>query len=440
MPSIRQRALELRRERTDLINQAREILDGAEERDDGLLTQEEQNSYDALMNRVAEMLNTIERLEGQARMERDLQNPLEMPAPHEPGGPGDGEQQRFEFVSRGLRNAYETTPEFLAMEEWRRLVNLSDEARARSYLRWLRTGNVTGEEMRALQVDSDTVGGFLVTPMQMVDRLIQAVDNAVYVRQWATVFSVPNADSLGAPSLDTDPADPTWTSELAIGSEDSSMAFGRRELHPHPLAKYIKISNTLLRKVPSVEELVRSRLSYKFAVTMENAYLNGSGSGRPLGVFVASDDGISTSRDVSTGNETTSIKFDGLIEAKYTLKQQYWPRARWIFHRDGVKQIAKLKDGNGQYIWRESVRVGEPDRVLGIPAFMSEYAPNTFTSGEYVGLLGDWSYYWIADSLMMSFQRLVELYAATNQTALIGRMESDGMPVLEEAFVRVELA
>jgi len=251
---------------------------------------------------------------------------------------------------------------------------------------------------------------------------------------------VPNAESLGAPSLDTDPADPTWTSELAIGSEDSSMEFGFRELNPHPLAKYIKISRKLWRKVPSVESLVQQRLGYKFGVTAENAYLNGSGANQPLGVFTASDLGIPTSRDVSEGNLDDEIQFDGLIEAKYTLKSQYWPRARWIFHRDGQKQIAKLKDGNGQYIWRESVRVGEPDRVLGLPTHMSEYAPNTFTTGLYVGILGDFSFYWIADALAMEFQRLVELYAATNQIGIIGRLESDGMPVLSEAFVRVKLA
>jgi len=219
--------------------------------------------------------------------------------------------------------------------------------------------------------------------VQFVDSLIAAIDNLVYIRQWATVYAVTDGESLGAPSLDNDPADPTWTSELLIGSEDSTMSIGKRELNPHPLAKYLKVSRKLLRKVPSVEGLVRDRLAYKFGVVGENVYLNGSGANEPLGVFTASDDGISTGRDVSTGNTTTEIQFDGLIEAKYTLKPQYWPKARWAFHRDGQKQIAKLKDGEGQYLWRESVRVGEPDRLLGFPTFMSEYAPNTFTTGLY---------------------------------------------------------
>ena len=145
-------------------------------------------------------------------------------------------------------------------------------------------------------------------------------------------------------------------------------------------------------------------------------------------------------RDVATGNTTTAIGFDGLIEAKFTLKGQYWPRARWIFHRDAVKQITKLKDGDGQYIWRQSVREGEPDTLLGLPMTISEWAPNTFTTGLYVGLLGDFQHYWIVDALAMQVQRLNELYAETNQVGFIGRLETDGAPVLEEAFVRVKLA
>ena len=130
---------------------------------------------------------------------------------------------------------------------------------------------------------------------------------------------------------------------------------------------------------------------------------------------------------------------DGLLNAKYSLKGQYWNRADWIFHRDAMKQISKLKDGEGQYLWRESVRDGEPDRLLGRPIMMSEYAPNTFTTGLYVGILGDFSNYWIADAVDMQVQVLKELYAETNQTGYIGRLSTDGMPILAESFARVKL-
>lgn len=300
---------------------------------------------------------------------------------------------------------------------------------------------LSSDEIRALQADADISGGYVVAPEKLVMDIIKAVDDKVFIRQFATKHAVENAASLGVPSLDADPADADWTSELGTGSEDDTMAFGKRDFHPHPLAKRIKVSNKLLRSsFMDVEQLVRDRLAYKFAVSQEKAFLVGTGAQQPLGVFIASDNGIPTGRDVSTGNTSSSMTTDGLIEAKYSLKQQYWPNSVWIFHRDGVKQIAKLKDGNGQYIWRESTRVGEPDRLLGLPVYLSEYAPNTFTSGKYVGILGDFRFYWIADALDMQIQRLVELYAETNQIGLIGRLESDGMPVLSEAFARVKLA
>lgn len=403
---------ELYDKRNKLIDNARALVDLAE-KEQREFTAEETQQYNSMVDDAFKIGEEIKREEQLRALEsqKDVEGP-------EPIRPEPDDQRNLPANGRE-----------------------SGEYRA-AYDSYLRGGlpALAPEEVRALQADNDELGGYLLTPLQFVRDLIKAVDNAVYIRQWATVHQVPNADSLGVPTLESDPADADWTTELATGREDSSMGFGRRQLHPHPLAKRIKISRKLLARVPDAEQLVMARLAYKFGITWEKAGLTGSGAGQPLGVFTASDDGIPTSRDVSTGNTATSIQFDGLIEAKYALKQQYWPRARWLFHRDGGKQIAKLKDGEGQYIWRESVRVGEPDRLLGLPTFLSEYAPNTFTTGLYVGILADWSQYWIADAMDMEIQRLVELYAETNQVGLIGRLESDGQPVLPEAFVRVKLA
>jgi len=64
----------------------------------------------------------------------------------------------------------------------------------------------------------------------------------------------------------------------------------------------------------------------------------------------------------------------------------------------------------------------------------------TWATGVYVGIVGDFSYYWVVDNLNVQLQRLVELYAANNQTGFIMRQETDAMPVLGEAFARVKLA
>ena len=399
---------EMREQRAKLISQARGLVDAADAAKRGL-TVEEQTQFDKLMDDANKMAEDIKKRENLAAVEADLAQQA-------------GQPTRMEPESRAQAGG---------SEEYRKAF--------KKYLADGREG-LNSAETRALQVDAAVSGGYLVTPVQFVNTLIAAVNNQVFVRPLATVMSVANADSLGAASLENDPADPAWTAEIGSLSEDSTMSFGKRELHPHQLTKLVKVSRKLLRMTPDVEALVINRLAYKFAVTLENAYLNGSGAQQPLGVFTASADGVSTARDVSTGNTTTSMTFDGIMEAKYALKQQYWARANWIFHQNGAKQLAKLKDGDGQYIWRESVRAGEPDRLLNIPVSMSQYAPATFTTGLYVGILGDFSFYWIADALSMEIQRLVELYAATSQVGIVGRFESDGMPVLAEAFARVKLA
>lgn len=322
-----------------------------------------------------------------------------------------------------------------------------EEARSRAFNRYLRDGaaQLSPEDQRALQITPDSEGGYLVAPQEFVNELIKFVDDMVIIRQFATVQQLTMAESLGVPSLETDVDDADWTTELGTGSEDSSMAFGKREFRPHPMAKRIKVSRTLLRKGSmNPETIVRDRLGYKFGVTAEKAYMTGDGNQRPLGLFTASPHGISTSRDAAIGAggaiPLTTATSDQLIDAKYTLKEQYWRRARWIFHRDILKSIRKLKDGDGNYLWVPGLAGGRPDMILEMPFSSSEFAPNTVTGDAYVGLIGDLSNYWIVDTLALEIQRLVELYAETNQVGFIGRYEGDGMPVLEEAFVRLQVA
>jgi len=403
---------DLREQRGKLVHDARKMLDTAEA-EKRSMTAEESALYNQLFAKQEELRAQIDREEKQADADRSI-------AEAALRAKDDGKKTADVPVT-GKRSS----PEYNAA--FNKAITLGMRS-------------LNDAETRALQADSDTAGGYLVTPQQFVDQLIKDMDNMTFIRQKATKFRIPTAASLGAPVLAADPADADWTAEILTGSEDSTMSFGKRELHPHPLAKRLKVSNKLLRMVAGADSLVRSRLAYKFGISQEKAFLTGSGSNQPLGLFIASTNGVTTGRDVSTGNTTTAPTFDGLIGAKFSLKGEYWNRADWLFHRDVLAVIAKIKDGNGQYLWRESVRAGEPDTLLGRPVMMSEYAPSTLTTGLYVGLLGDFSNYWIADAMDMQMQVLKELYAETDQTGYIGRLETDGMPVVAEAFARVKLA
>lgn len=315
------------------------------------------------------------------------------------------------------------------------------ETEMKTFRRYLVSGEkaLTEPEMKAMMVGEDESGGYLVPPQQFAAGLIKSVDNEVAIRKLATVNTVINADSLGIISLEGDLDDADWTTELATGDESGDLQLGKRNLRPYPLAKLVKLSRSLIRKAPAAETLVQQRLAYKFAVSEENAFMNGNGASKPLGIFVRSDDGIPAGRDVTAGSATKPTA-DGLIDTKHYLKQAYWGKARWIMHRNVLKDIRKMKDGEGQYLWQPGISQDLPDRILEIPYILSEYAPSAPSTTEIYATLGDFSYYWIADALSMTVQRLEELYARTNQIGYIGRLECDGMPVLAEAFVRAKLA
>lgn len=404
---------EMRQKRGNLVKQCRDLLDkaNAESRD---LTAEEQQQYDRMFDEQGKIQKRIQAEERQREVDRELVGAgrrTETAIDPAAGVESDPEKR---YQARGLP----------ALRKW--------------FSR--RTNELTAEEYRALQADIDVSGGYLKPPVQFVRALIQAVDDMLFIRKLATVYPLTESDSLGAPSLDADPEDADWTGEISDADEDTAMAFGKRELKPHPMKKLLKVSNKLLRLAPDAEALVRTRLAYKVAKPQENAFLNGHGAGQPLGVFTASANGISTGRDVSTGNETTAIKAANLQECKYSLKGQYWAKAQWIGHREWVKRVSKLTDGEGQFLWQPGLQAGQPDRLLGFPVNMSELAPSTFTTGKYVSILGDFSHYWIADVLQMEIKRLDELYAKSSQTGFIVEAHCDGMPVLEEAFVRSKLA
>ena len=432
----------------------RGILDAAEADKNRPLTAEERAEYDRIEKDVDAKGDEIETLEGDVqRAEKLTQLEESMKASKgrriapvkpakQPGTDGAAlDESVGEAISRlqsfGGLSYNEALRECVKTQTY-------DPATHRAMSSFLTAGwgGMRNEERAALQVDVDNIGGTLVVPEEFLARLIIFVNDRVFIRGISTVLPLTSADSIGVPSLETDPADADWTSELNIGGEDSTMRTGKRKLQPQPLGKLLKVSKTLLRKsaIPA-ESLVRDRLAYKFSITEEKAFLTGTGANQPLGVFTASDNGIPTSRDSSTGNTTTAVQTDGLIHCKFGLKAQYMasPNLRWVFHRTVVRDIRKLKDGNGQYLWQAGIG-GTPDTILEVPYLMSEYSPNTMTTGLYVGIIGDFTWYWIAENLRFELQRLDELYAATNQVGFIGRMELDAMPVLAEAFSRLTLA
>jgi HK97 family phage major capsid protein len=120
------------------------------------------------------------------------------------------------------------------------------------------------------------------------------------------------------------------------------------------------------------------------------------------------------------------------MDLYYSLKAPYRNKAVFMLNDATVKALRKLKDGNGQYLWQNSVVAGTPDTILNRPVYTSSFMP-TAAAGAKTMVFGDLKYYWVADRQGRIFQRLNELYATSGQVGFLITQRVDGKLILPEA-------
>ena len=307
-----------------------------------------------------------------------------------------------------------------------------DPQHAKAFQIYLRDGksgfSEAGIEKKALSSLSDPEGGFLV-PQEFRAELIKKRRNLVFMRQMATVIST-SSQSVGVPTFDYD-GDASWTAESAqISEEDVTNAFGKQNFTPHKLARILRIPMELTEDAAiNVESLMTDHFARRFGEIEENAFINGDGVEKPLGLLEA---GLPT-----TNATAPTFEADDIFNIVYNIRSVYRSNGAWMMHREAVRRVRTFKDGNGQYLWQPALTAGEPATLLGYKLTESEFFPDNVDSGsagDPLLIFGDFSFYWIVDRIDMSIQRLVERYAEFDQIGFKMRLRVDGSPVQSDPF------
>lgn len=80
----------------------------------------------------------------------------------------------------------------------------------------------------------------------------------------------------------------------------------------------------------------------------------------------------------------SAIEADSLIDLKFKLRAKYRKNAVWVMNSNTAASVQKLKNGNGDYIWRDRLQVGDPDTLLGLPVHYLENMPDeVITLGDF---------------------------------------------------------
>lgn len=303
---------------------------------------------------------------------------------------------------------------------------------------WLR--NPYKSPSSIIQVSEGQLGGYMVMPEQVNYDLLRLLDTAIVMRKICRQFTT-SAQTLGGVYRKTKASGFVWGTELTeLSSAVTDPKWGKKKLTPHHYTGYTNPTNDFLQmsEIPAVE-LVTEEMLIPIREGEETALCSGDGNGKPLGCFVASDDGIDTSRDVASGS-ATGITYDGLCDAIGAISDNYLVQGQcyWVCHRDFLTRCWKIKDSTGQPILKTDPNGPFFYSLMGFPVMRSDYAPNTFTNGLYVAVFGNFQYYWIADNPVTELKVLDQIEALKNRTVFLFRRKMDGLAVRPSAFARVK--
>lgn len=388
--------LELREKRAKAWDAAKAFLD-SKRGTDGLLSAEDVATYEKMEADVVNLGKEIDRLERQQALDAELNKPVNTPITGKPGQPNPEDKTG----------------------------RASDEYK-RAFWNAMRSKTAGYEVLNALQVGTDSEGGYLV-PDEFERTLVEALQEENIFRTMAKIIQTASGDRKIPVVASKGTA--SWVDEEGAIPE-SDDAFGQVSIGAYKLATMIKVSEELLNdSIFNLESYIAREFARRIGAKEEESFFIGNGTGKPTGIFNATGGaelGV-------TAASATAITVDEIMDLFYSLKSPYRKNAVFVMNDSTVKAIRKLKDGNGQYLWQPSISAGQPDTILNRPVKTSAYVP-AIAAGAKTIAFGDFGYYWIADRQGRSFQRLNELYAATGQVGFKATQRVDGKLILSEAI------
>ena len=382
--------LELRDKRAKLWNDAKAFLDSHTD-GDGKLSAEDAAAYEKMEADVVEMKKAIDRLERQAAIDRELDKPTSKPIVTDPK------------KAKALGG-------FRATDEYKQDMLTAMRTRFRDISNVLQEGN-------------DQQGGYLV-PVEYDKRLVDVLNEENIMRSLATKITTSGEHKINIAA--TKPA-AAWIEEGgALSFGDAT--FDQIMMDAYKLHVAIKVTEELLYDAAfNLEGYIIDNFGKALANAEEDAFLNGDGKGKPMGIFDTKQGG-----QYGTTTSAASIGADDIINLVYNLKRPYRKNAAFITNDKTLAALRKLKDNNGVYLWQPALTAGEPDRLFGYAIHTSQFAPEA-TAGKAAMAFGDFSYYNIGDRGSRSMQELKELFAGNGMVGYVMKERVDGRLILPEA-------
>lgn len=242
-----------------------------------------------------------------------------------------------------------------------------------AFLKYIRKGiesdlinlaNSNNSMENLLKCDSN---GFAIT-----SSMNSIIANSMYknspIRQLARIVNISN-DSLDVAAYTTDIA-ASWGDERTVAPETD--AFTRKTIKVHELTAQPKMTQKMIDDDQiDHESWLAELLSDILLAKEDNAFFNGDGENKPVGIL-SYEDGTS-SNQIERVSGGSAITFENLLQLQAALDGRYEKEGETAFitSKANLAAIRSIKDESGRYIWTPGALNGNYDMIFGTPILAS---------------------------------------------------------------------
>lgn len=312
-----------------------------------------------------------------------------------------------------------------------------DEAKARGYEEALAKSLATDNAQfineycqKSLNVINDSSGGFLVSPM--MGELIATV-----AREYSPIHQDVDSMEIMGDSIifptHNNTAGASRQHELATRSETDTPTFGGVEVKPEDLYAEPHVSQRMLDVRTDIETWLSEMIGLEFVIKESSEMMIGNGIGGCRGMTTYPNGTTGQKiEQITSGHATQLNDFDKVKDLVAALKKQYRNGAKFHATRATFNVIGKLKDGEGQYLWRPNNEAGAATTLLGYQIEESEDVPE-IGAGAVAMLFGNFkrAYKFVS---MPGIRVIRDQYTKTGFVKFKSTKRSNGRLVVGEAL------
>jgi HK97 family phage major capsid protein len=297
-----------------------------------------------------------------------------------------------------------------------RLANKGDQAAKERLTKGFEGLNPEG---KAMTEGVAAQGGYLVRP-QVERQIVTARELDNVLRGLCSTLNVTsNSISLDQIGLTTTAG---WVEELLQKPETTGMTLATVTASVFTAAGLVTISNQLLADSnPAVDQLAVADLAKRLVALEETAFLNGSGTGQPLGILNTPGIGATA----LTATDVLSL-LDAILDSIAKVETAHGAPSAILMHPRTWTRILKSRDAQGAYYIDPTGGVQDPRTGLrgpvkslwGYPVVTTNRMPVNLGAGtnESRIVVGDFREALILDRQGITVDESSHVYFTTNQT------------------------